>query len=100
MDSPSVAEDLVRPPGATEPFVHSPGAAEALVCRVLGRDVGTHAVASYGTEGGQFQAEGISTVICGPGSIDQAHRPNEYLALEQLEGCTAFLEEVLRTLEG
>ncbi len=89
-----------RTPGAGEAVVDSPGAAEALVCRVLGREVGARRVASYGTEGGQFQAEGISTVICGPGSIDQAHRPNEYLAVEQLEGCTAFLRGVLQTLEG
>jgi len=34
---------------------------------------------SYGTEGGRFQTAGIPTVICGPGSIEQAHRPNEYV---------------------
>ena len=92
-------EALVGSPGAAEHFVRSPSAAEALVCRVLGQEPGSGRVVSYGTEGGQFQAEGISTVICGPGSIDQAHRPNEYLEEGELAACTAFLQGVLATLE-
>ena len=48
-------------------------------------------VVSYGTEAGHFQAVGISTVICGPGSIDQAHRPDEYVAASQLAECDRFL---------
>ena len=50
------------------------GAAEMLARRLTG-DNGSHVV-SYGTEAGQFQAEGYSAVVCGPGSIDQAHQPN------------------------
>lgn len=46
---------------------------------------------SYGTEAGLFQQAGIPTVVCGPGSIEQAHRPNEFVALEQLAQCEAFL---------
>jgi acetylornithine deacetylase len=46
---------------------------------------------SYGTEAGLFQRAGIPTVICGPGSIEQAHRPNEFVALEQLVQCEAFM---------
>lgn len=46
---------------------------------------------SYGTEAGLFQQAGIPSVICGPGSIEQAHRPNEFVALEQLAQCEAFL---------
>ncbi|HXJ03375.1 MAG TPA: M20/M25/M40 family metallo-hydrolase, partial [Micropepsaceae bacterium] len=52
-----------------------------------------HAV-SYGTEAGLFQAAGIPAVICGPGSIAQAHRADEFVALEQLEACAAFLRRV------
>jgi acetylornithine deacetylase len=37
----------------------------------------------YGTEGGLFKKAGISTVICGPGDIDQVHRPNELVSLAQ-----------------
>ncbi|HWW04081.1 acetylornithine deacetylase [Collimonas sp.] len=46
---------------------------------------------SYGTEAGLFQRAGIPTVVCGPGSIEQAHRPNEFVALEQVAQCEAFM---------
>lgn len=46
---------------------------------------------SYGTEAGLFQKAGIPTVICGPGNIEQAHRPNEFVSLEQLARCETFL---------
>ena len=52
---------------------------------------------SYGTEGGLFQKAGIPTVICGPGDIDQAHRPNEFVSLEQLAQCEAFMQRLLDT---
>ena len=50
---------------------------------------------SYGTEGSQFQRAGISTVVCGPGSIEQAHKPNEFVALEQVAQCEAFLRGLM-----
>ena len=50
---------------------------------------------SYGTEGGLFQAAGIPTVICGPGDIEQAHRPNEFVSLAQLAQCEAFMTRLL-----
>jgi acetylornithine deacetylase len=46
---------------------------------------------SYGTEAGLFQKAGIPSVICGPGDIAEAHRPNEFVALEQLARCEEFL---------
>ena len=49
---------------------------------------------SYGTEAGLFQEAGIPAVICGPGSIEQAHKPDEFVALEQLDSCTEFLRKV------
>lgn len=51
-------------------------------------------VVSFGTEGGLFQKAGISTVVCGPGSIDQAHRPDEYVSLEQLDVCLEVLSGI------
>ncbi|MQR01937.1 acetylornithine deacetylase [Glaciimonas soli] len=60
----------------------------------LSRSTSTGAV-SYGTEAGLFQRAGIPTVVCGPGSIEQAHRPNEFVALEQLVQCEAFLLRLL-----
>ena len=69
------------------------GAAEALARRLTG-DNGTHAV-SFGTEGGQFQRHGLSTVICGPGDIAQAHQPDEYLSLAQFEAGGRFLDRLI-----
>jgi acetylornithine deacetylase len=49
---------------------------------------------SYGTEAGLFQAAGIPAVVCGPGSIQQAHRADEFVALSELDACAAFLRRV------
>lgn len=72
------------------------GAAEGLARRLTG-DNGTHVVA-YGTEAGQFQDAGYSVVVCGPGSIDQAHQPDEYIALSEVEKGTAFVRALIRDL--
>ena len=53
---------------------------------------------SFGTEGSQFQRAGIPTVICGPGSIAQAHKPNEYVELEQISRCEAFLRRLMERM--
>jgi acetylornithine deacetylase len=54
----------------------------------------------YGTEAGLYQEGlGVPTVICGPGSISQAHRPDEYLGLEQLDSAMLFLDKVLARCE-
>jgi acetylornithine deacetylase len=50
---------------------------------------------SYGTEGSQFQRAGIPTVICGPGSIEQAHKPDEYVAVEQVAKCEHFMRRLM-----
>jgi acetylornithine deacetylase len=52
---------------------------------------------SYGTEAGLFQKMGVPTVICGPGDIAEAHRPNEFVALEQLAQCERFMDRILET---
>jgi acetylornithine deacetylase len=49
---------------------------------------------SYGTEGGVFQEAGIATIVCGPGSIAQAHQPDEFIAADQLAACDAFVRRV------
>lgn len=56
--------------------------AARLAARLAGRSETT--LVAFGTEAGIFQRAGISTVICGPGSIGQAHQPDEYVSLEQL----------------
>jgi acetylornithine deacetylase len=52
---------------------------------------------SYGTEAGLFQKMGVPSVICGPGDIAEAHRPNEFVALDQLAQCEAFMNRILDT---
>ena len=47
---------------------------------------------SYGTEAGHFQRARLPTIVCGPGSIDQAHKPDEFITLTQLESCLTFLK--------
>ncbi len=51
-------------------------------------------VVSFGTEAGLFQEIGISTVVCGPGSIEQAHKIDEFIELDELKKCLEFLEGV------
>ncbi len=70
------------------------GAAEALVRHLSGAN--TSAILSFASEGGQFQEAGFSTVVCGPGSIDQAHQPNEFIARDQVEAGVAFLRRLGR----
>ena len=55
---------------------------------------------SYGTEGGLFQQAGIPTVICGPGDIEQAHRPNEFVSLAQIAQCEAFMLRLIDSESG
>ncbi|OJV11683.1 MAG: acetylornithine deacetylase (ArgE) [Chlamydiales bacterium 38-26] len=51
---------------------------------------------SYATEAGLFQKAGIPTIVCGPGSIIEAHKANEFVSLEQLDECEKFLRKVIR----
>ena len=67
--------------------------AERLVRQLTG-DNGVHCV-PYGTEAGQFQAAGMAAVVCGPGSIDQAHRPNEFIEKAQIGACEAMLRKLI-----
>ena len=64
-----------------------------LACAVTGSNR-SHAVA-YGTEAGLFQKAGIPSVICGPGSITQAHKADEYIALNQIDLCAVFLRRLV-----
>jgi len=54
---------------------------------------------AYATEAGIFQQTGISTVVCGPGDIAQAHQPNEFVLAAQLTACDAFLDRMIAWAE-
>ena len=55
---------------------------------------------SYGTEAGLFSQIGIPTVVCGPGSINQAHRPDEYVEISQIEACIQFMQSLIAQLQS
>ncbi|MGA0025041.1 MAG: acetylornithine deacetylase [Burkholderiales bacterium] len=61
---------------------------------------GDLAKVSFGTEASQFQVAGVPTVVCGPGSIRQAHKPDEFVTLAQVAQCEAFLHGLYGRLCG
>lgn len=66
---------------------------QSLIAALTGDDE-RHKVA-YATEGGQFTNAGIPTIICGPGSIEQAHKADEYVELNEIVRCDGFLQKLL-----
>ena len=73
------------------------GEAERLA-RLLAGDNGPGRVVSYAAEAGQFQGAGFSTVICGPGSIEQAHQPNEFVEVSQMQRGAQFMGRLIEAL--
>jgi acetylornithine deacetylase len=73
------------------------GAAERLV-RSLAGDNGPARAVAYAAEAGQFQQAGYSTVICGPGSIEQAHQADEYVDVAQMQRGAAFMARLREAL--
>jgi len=67
-------------------------AAELIAAFCGSQEFGTVA---FGTEGGLFDAAGIPTVVCGPGSMDQGHKPDEFVSRAQLDACDAMLQRML-----
>lgn len=86
------------------PLSASPGldaAEEAAVTQLVRALTGDRQLrkVAYGTEAGLFAQAGIPTVVCGPGHIEQAHRADEYVALDQLAGCERFLRQLIFSLK-
>jgi len=67
------------------------------LAQALSRNRSTSKVA-YATEGGLFQRAGIPAIICGPGSIEQAHKPDEYVTLAQVALCESFMQRLLEQM--
>lgn len=93
---PEARIELVTRHGVPACLKEENGEAETLA-RALTGDNGEHVV-SYGTEAGQFQEGGYSTCICGPGSIEQAHQPDEFISIEQFEAGEAFMRKLIGRL--
>jgi acetylornithine deacetylase len=70
------------------------GVAEAFARRLAG-DNGPPRVVAFAAEAGQFQQAGFSTVICGPGSIDQAHQPDEFVEVSQMQRGAQFMRRLI-----
>lgn len=86
-----IEEDYAVPGLDPEPE----GKAEALCRRLSGQN--QSAVVSYSSEAGQYQAAGLSTVLMGPGNIEQAHIADEFIEIAQLEECRGFLRKLVET---
>ncbi|WP_423209342.1 M20/M25/M40 family metallo-hydrolase [Paracoccus yeei] len=78
-----------------------PSAADPALAQWLERLTGRPALqsVSYGTEAGLFQRAGIPAIICGPGAIMRAHRPDEYITAAELAECCAMLQALAGSAE-
>lgn len=93
------ADITIEKVGSAPSFEIRAGSALERLVREISAETTVHKVA-YATEAGLFQAAEIPTIICGPGSIEQAHRPNEFVTIEQLEACEKFLLAVVEQFCG
>jgi len=91
---PECGAVLVQGAG-TPPLTPEPDSVAERFVRGLTGDNGPRRVVAYAAEAGQFQEAGFSTVICGPGSIDQAHQPNEYVERRQMERGADFMARLV-----
>ena len=78
-------------------LLSDPGSPAETLAKRLMRSNTTSTVA-FATEAGQFQKAGISTVVCGPGSIAQAHQADEFIAVAQIDECIAFMHRLAAEL--
>jgi len=86
--------DISLQPLSAYPGLATPPDSEA--ARVLAHVCGSteFGTVAFGTEGGLFNEAGIPTVVCGPGSMDQGHKPDEFVSVEQLQKCDAMLKRL------
>ncbi|MFO0986266.1 MAG: acetylornithine deacetylase [Alphaproteobacteria bacterium] len=89
---PGADVELIQLAGGPGLMPEPDSKAEALARRLTGSN--RSGTVAYGTEAGLFQRTGISSVVCGPGDIEQAHKPDEFVALDQLALCAAFLAKL------
>jgi acetylornithine deacetylase len=95
----NAASDIRLRPLSAYPGLATPADSEAAgwVALLSGSD--EFGTVAFGTEGGLFDQAGIPTVVCGPGSMDQGHKPDEFVSVEQLQGCDAMLLRLVNYLK-
>lgn len=98
MRAVSADSDIRLQPLSAYPGLATPVDSEAaqLVALLSGSD--DFGTVAFGTEGGLFDQAGIPTVVCGPGSMDQGHKPDEFVSVEQLKACDAMLLRLVEHL--
>jgi acetylornithine deacetylase len=87
-------------PRSSWPGLEAPPASDVvgLAKMLAGRN--KHSKVAYGTEAGLYALAGIPAVVIGPGSIEQAHKADEYIAVAQLEACSTFLDRLIAHSRG
>ncbi|MGM8910026.1 acetylornithine deacetylase [Psychrobacter sp. 1U1] len=93
--SPETGIELIQEEGVPAMNDNNNDELQTLIAALTG-DNERHKVA-YATEGGQFTNSGIPTIICGPGSIEQAHKADEFVALSEIARCDEFLQKLLKS---
>ena len=73
---------------------------DAPLARLLAEVTGVEPLAavSYGTEGGLYQRAGVPAIVCGPGSIDRAHKADEWIGIDELAACERMMEALIARL--
>jgi acetylornithine deacetylase len=82
------------------PGLETPASAELVGLAKELAEKSYHAKVAYGTEAGLFAAAGIPSVVIGPGSIDQAHKADEFVAVSELAKCGGFLDRLRERCQG
>jgi acetylornithine deacetylase len=90
----TIVTEVVGEVAGLAPVAGSP--AVGLAARLTGRNA--TGLVPFGTEAGLFQAAGIPTVVCGPGAIAQAHKPDEFIAVSEMEACLTALRRLIPEL--
>ena len=88
-----IETEIIGEVAGLTPMEHN--AARDLMFRLTGANAAQ--TVPFGTEAGLFQSIGMDAVICGPGSIDQAHKPDEFLSVDQLDSCLTMLDRLAGT---
>ena len=88
-----IETEIIGEVAGLTPMEHN--AARDLMFRLTGANAA--GTVPFGTEAGLFQSIGMDAVICGPGSIDQAHKPDEFLSVAQLDTCLAMIDRLAGT---
>ena len=82
-------------PGPRAPGLNTDRDAEIVRLAQMLTGANTSGKISFGTEGGLFSDAGMPSVVCGPGSIEQAHKPNEWIELDQISQCEQFVQRLI-----